>query len=346
MKPHKPSPVPRKIDFDISEILLPTENIRPAELSDYAAGTLPSFTDSRLDSRGTRLSSLAWTNINFVAVSSLIALFSTLLIRDNFEYSRRQAHLPSDAADLKPEFNSTGPDGFSLEPSRRATAVQLDRPSSKLEDGVPYQGHEPMFPAPAQHFRPDQTLGSLPNNSSLADRTIANNSSSLSSDNSGPARLSRTTTSSAENASGGAQSSSNHSTMRRSTRYSRRSTVSSRAVISDHRQNIRHPVVNSLRHSGVAKSGLQANRQNLNGMTVGNHHGQASAVKPQISAAQSLMSMHSLGTGNAITHGATNPMHMESGMLAQPGIGLGLGGITGNALGGGGGAHAGNRVAK
>ena len=348
MKPHKPSPVPRKIDVDISEILLPPGNIRPAELSDDRPETFPKQADRRPESRGNRVSPSTWMNINFVAVSSLIALFGALLVRDSFEYSRRQAHLPPDAADLKPEFNTTRPYLLSLEPSRLAAAAQLAPSSSKLEDGVSPQNQEPIIPEPAQQFRPAQTSGPSPNNSSLADRTTANNSSSVSSDNSGPARLSRTTTSSAENASEGAQSGSNHSTMRRSTRYSRHSTASSRAAISNHRQNIRHPLVNNLRNSGGAKSTLQAGRQNLNGISMGNRRGQAGAAHTQISAAQGLMSMHGLGAGNAarITHGAMNPMYMESGMLAQPGIGAGLGGITGNGLGGGGGAHGGNRVAK
>ena len=348
MKPHKPSPDSRKIDVDISEILLPPGNIRLSELSNACADTFPKKTASRLNSLKTHLSPSAWMNINFVAVSCLIALFGTLLIRDSFEYSRRQAHLLPDAADLKPEFNSTRLNGFSLEPSRPATVVQLDRSSSKLEDSVPYRNLQPILPAPAQPFQPDQALGPLANNNSLADRTTANNSSPVSSDLSGPARLSRTTTSSAENSGAGDQTSSTHSSMSRSIRRSRRSSVSSRATVSSHRQDVRHSLANRIRNSEVAKSGLQTTRQNLNGMTGGNRHVQANPAKTQMSAAQGLMSMHSLGIGNAakLTHGAMSPMHMESGMLAQPGIGAGLGGIAGNGLGGGGGAHVGNRVAK
>ena len=69
----------------------------------------------------------------------------------------------------------------------------------------------------------------------------------------------------------------------------------------------------------------------------GNRRGQISAQKTQIGSGGNLMSMHSLGAGSVRqTHPAMNPMHMEGGLLAQPGIGAGLGGISGNGLGGGG----------
>jgi hypothetical protein len=353
MKPHKPNPVSRRIDVDISGILIRPENLRLTEIShDLDLGsTFLKQTDCSLGPRESRIGPFGWLNINFVVVSGLIALFCTNFIRDTFEYSRRRAHLPADASDLRAQFRSTTSQGFSLEPARLAAAVQLDYSKLSSPEEKPASIKESPAPSTLPQFRTDQILAPLPNNGGLADRTSTGNPNATNSESAAPARLSRatSTSSSAESSSSsGEQTGSKHSSLRTVTRHSRKSMTSARTTISSHRQSVRRSVANSFRISGAAKSAQHATRQNINSMTVGSHHGQSHAAKTQIGAAPGLMSMHSLGNGVGLrqSHGAMNPMRMESGMLAQPAVGAGLGGVSGNGLGGSGGNHGGNRVAK
>ncbi|HST31214.1 MAG TPA: hypothetical protein VLK27_10300 [Chthoniobacterales bacterium] len=137
--------------------------------------------------------------------------------------------------------------------------------------------------------------------------------------------------------------------MKTVTRHSRKPTISGRTAISSHAPSVRHFLGKNLGNAGVHNSVAQAHRQNLGDLSRTSHSGQGHPAKIQIANNPSLMSMHSVGDGIGLrqTHGATNLMRMESGMLAQPGIGAGLGGVSGNGLGGGGGPnHGGNRTAK
>ena len=344
MQPHTPSPTSRKIDVDISDILLGPGTFRSGEISQEAAfgGAAPDQAESSPRWREDRVGPFGWISLNFVVVCTLIAVFCTIFIRDTFEYSRRNAHLPADAADLKPEFRSSTSPSVSLEAPRVAPGPELNRRQTALPEQstlFPNQNREIVNPS---QFRPDQPATPLPNNvGSVAGRNSINNSTATSSETSTPSRASRTTTSTSESSSSGEQSSSNHSTVRRTIRQPRKSISSTRKTISSRRQN--------MHTSGGTRSALHSARQNQNNLTFGSRHGQISAQKTQMGSTGNLMSMHSLGAGSAVrqTHGALNPMHMEGGLLAQPGIGAGLGGISGHGLGGGGGGnHGGARVAK
>lgn len=338
MKPHKPHPISRKIDADISGIVLGPENVRTSEISKETvfARALSKQTEPSPRLPGNRVGPFGWITLNFVAVCGLIAVFCTLLIRDSFEYSRRQAHLPPDAADLRPEFHSTILQGFSLEPSRLPAGLQLNHGQVRL----PEDRQDRTFAVPRQ-VRTAQPLTSLPNNNTgLADRT-SSSSKSVSSDTAAPASVSRATSSTSGSSSSGESSSSGRSTTGRAIRTSRASTISTRKAISSHRK--------SIYHAGTARSDLRSARQNPNGTAIGNWHAQTGLAQAKVATPGSVMSMHALGAGSAVRqiHGATNPMRMEGGLLAQPGIGAGLGGATCNGLGGGGGGNrGGNRVAK
>lgn len=345
MKPHESTPAPHKIEVDISGILVRPEKFTPPGLNpDREAGnTFPKQTDRSFDARESRIGPFEWTSINFVAISVLIAFFCTVFIRDTFEYSRRRAHLPADASDLKPEFSLTKSQGFSLEPSRLGATGQLDRlKTSWSEENA--SGNESPALSTVPQFRSDQTLAPSPNSTALANASSTDNSRSVSADSALPSRLSGTTSSNAEDASGGEQTSSKSSSMRTVIRHSRKSMTSSRTTISRHRQSIRHALANNVRNIGVHNSAPRATRENAGGLSLNTHSRQGPAAKTQMAVTPSLMSMHSLGNGGALRqiHGAMNPMHMESGMLAQPAIGAGLGGVSSNGFGGGGG----NRAAK
>lgn len=338
-----PNPVCRKIEVDLSGILIRPQKLDPG-VGDAleSGGTFSKPTDWAIDPAETRISPSGWTNINFLAVSCLIAFFCTVFIHENFEYSRRIAHLPGDAADLKPVFNSTTLRGFDLEPSRLGTDVQLDQTKmNRIKENAAYSNQSPAVSTSLPHSE-GQALALSRNTSGIADRASGDNSSSARSDSAGPGIRSRTTSSGSESASR-EQTASDRSSMRRLARHSRKATISSQTRVSSNRQSSRRPLVNRVANLGVGKSTQQATRQTVSGLKFGNHNGPSNASKTQTAADRTVMSMHSMqgGMGLGQSHGATNPMRMESGMLAQPAMGAGLGGISGNGLGGGG-NHGGN----
>ena len=337
MQPHKPNPTARKIDVDISGILLGPDTFRTSEISQEAAFgcAVPSQAELSPDRREDHVGPFGWISLNFVAGCTLIAIFSTIFIRDTFEYSRRNAHLPADVSDLKPESHSSAAPGFSLEPSRIAQAAQLDRRQIGLPEKATLNPNQNREIASPPQFSAGQPVAALPNNTgTVADRTSTNNSTATSSETSTPSRATRTTSSSETSNPSGEQTSSRESSTRRAIRQSGKSTTS-RATISSRRR--------SMHVLGAAGSVRHSQRQTQNSLTFGSRHGQVNAQKTPAN----LMSMHSLGAGSAVRqiHGTMNPMHMEGGLLAQPGIGAGLGGISGNGLGGGG-SRGGARVAK
>ena len=332
-----PNPVCRKIEVDLSAILVRPQKLDP-RIGDAleSGGTFSKPTDWAIDPAENRISPSGWTNINFVAVSCLIAFFCTVFIHENFEYSRRTAHLPNDA-DLRPEFNSTALRGFDLEPSRLGTDVQLDQTKmNRIKENAAYSNQSPAVSTFLPHGE-GQPLALSRNTSGIADRASGDNSSSARSDSAGPGIRSRTTSSASETASSGKQATSDHSSVRKLSRNLRRSILSSRTSISNNRQSSRHSLVNRVGNLGVGKSAPQATRQTVSGLKFGSYKAPSNVSKTQTAADRTVMSMHSMQGGMVLgqSHGAVNPMRMESGMLAQP-AGAGLGGINGNGLGGGG----------
>ncbi len=341
MTPHNPQPSPRKIDVDISEILVGPKKVWADATSQAAVlqRSDPNHGDHVVE-RAINVGPFAWMNLNFVAVCSLIAVFSTIFIRDGFEYSRRNAHLPADVSDLKREFDATTLQTFGLEPSRIASTLQLDsRQATISQQPGFYPSQEPEFQM-QRNFSSNQPFTSLPTNTTgFADRTSAATSSSRVSSESGPAGGVPRATRSGPGSSTSADSSGPiRSTKGRTIRQSRKLIMSARAAISSRRQ--------SLRNSAAARSVLHLARQNQMSTKIGAGSGH-STLQSKSAVQGNLMSMHSLGAGAALkqSHGAINPMRMEGGLLAQPGVGAGLGGVTGNGLGGGG-HRAGGQVAK
>jgi hypothetical protein len=336
MSPHKPHPVPRKIEVDLSAIL-----VRPGKPRSTAAthpvepeNTFHKQNDRPVHSHDVRIGPSGWTNINFVVGSCLVALFCAIFVSDNFEFSRRRAHLKDDVVYSRPELDSTGASGFSLEPAQLVSGMQLDHPrvtgfNEKAADLNP----SPVLSTlqPTHEF---QTLGSSPNTSRIADSASASNSSSAGSDGVGRDSVSRTTSSKSTSASGSGRAVSVRSSMTRSTRHSR---SLSNAQLS------RHSLANRFGKTGVGRSMSQTTGPAISGLKLNNQQSRSGAAQIETVAARNVMSMHSMGQGSVLTQsrGAMNPMRMESGMLAQPAIGAGLGGLSGNNLGGAG-NHGGN----
>ena len=331
MMPHKLHPVSRKIDVDISGILLGSQNVRTNRISQETFSEPAFGKENSDDAQEDLVGQFGWISFNFVAVCTLIAFFSIVFIRDSFEYSRRSAHLPADASDLKPEFRLATSPTFDLARSERVPAVELDQTPTSLSEQAPFQfNHGGEFSLPSS-LRPEQSVAALSNNNgSVADRISTNTSTATASGSSGPSRASRTPPSTTETAGAGEQSRSTRSTKGRVIRQSLKSPSSTRRAVA------------AGRHSGQKTIAGHSIRQNLSSIGTRAGHNHTGFAKTN---ASSVMSMQSLGTGAGMRqiHGATNLMHMEGGLLGQPGLGAGLGGVTGNGLGGG--SAAGNRGA-
>lgn len=345
MKPHKPHPISRKVDADISDILLGPRSVRTAEISrETVLGRAFSDQADLVSSRNEiPVGPFGWISLNFVAVCALIALFSTIFIRDSFEYSRRTAHLPADDSDLKPDFHSAASPNFRLEPARLASALQFDRRQRIFKQDDASNSNQQRELGGPQNISPAQPATSLPNNNNVGvtDKSSSATSRSMSPENASSSPVSRATRSSAATTSGGAESSSSRSTVRRAIRSSRKSTVSARTASLSRRQTIRNP--------GAARSALHSAQQHSNTLAIRGSHQQTGMGQANAATHEDVMSMHSLGGGSAgrALHPIMNPMRMEGGLLAQPCIGAGLGGVSGNGLGGGGGGNrGGGRVAK
>lgn len=335
MEPHKPNPTSRKIEVDISGILLGPENVRTSEISGQGLfqEDFSNQADPSIEPHVIRLGRSGWMNFNFIAVCCLIAVFSTIFIRHDFEHSRRNAHLPADASDLKPDFHSITSQSL-LQPSRLASAVQLDsriNSPDQVFHGSPKLGSQTRQDFPATSESPTSMLS---NPAGFADRTSSTGTSRSVSSESGPAGgVSRATSSAPGRSSSAEAASGSRSATGRTIRRSSRSTISARKGISSRRQSLRNT---------ATRSAFQSTTHHGNTVKVGVH--QSSILQAKAATHGDLMSMHSLGGGARAGQipAATNSMRMEGGLLAQPGIGAGLGG-----LGGGGGAHrGGGRVAK
>jgi hypothetical protein len=333
MSPHKPNPAPRKIEVDLSAIL-----VRPRKPESTEVGHWPEFgtvfhqpIGPSIDASDVRIGPFTWTNITFVVGSCLIALLCTVFFSDNFESARRRANLKH-VVSPRPELDSTTAGDFCLEPAQLVSGMQLDH--AKIP-GFDEKGADinpsPVLPTlqPTPELQP---LASSPNTSRIADIASASNSSSPRSDSAARDSVSRATSSRSITASRGGRSISVRSGTTRISRHSRKSMISSRTRSLSDRQNLRR----SLTNGGASKSMPQTARQTVRSVAIDNHHGHGPAAEIQTATARTQMSMHSMGQGSVLTQsgGAMNCMEVESGMLAQPA----MGGVTGNGLGG-----AGNR---
>jgi len=336
MSPHKPHSLSRKIEVDLSAILIRPETSRSTATTHPVEpeNTFHKQNDRSVHSHDGRIGPSGWININFVVGSCLVALFCAIFVSDNFEFSRRKAHLKDDVVYARPELDSTAGSGFSLEPAQLVSGIQLDHPkvtgfNEKAADLNPSPVGSTL--QPTHEF---QNLGSSPNISRNADSSSASNSSSAGSDGVGRESVSRAASSKSTSASGSGRAVSVRSTMTRSIRHSR-------SLINA--QVSRHSLANRFGKTGVGRSMSQTTRPTISGLKFNNQQSRPGAAQIQTAASPKLMSMHSMGQGSVLTQGrgAMNPMRMESGMLAQPVIGAGLGGVSGNGLGGAG-THGGN----
>lgn len=336
MSPHDSNPTPHTVEVDLSAILTPPQPVVPAQVTHTPeCAIVHKQAETAIDSPAIRIGPFAWVSINFVLGSCLIAFFCTMFVSENLHF-RRQPHLSDDIVYSRPEIDWTSLQGFKMELPQLGPGVQLDRsPIAALNRNGGFSNPGPGVSSglPASG---GQNSSLSPNPGRVADNGSVNNSSSTGSngvprDNSS----SRATSSKSLSSAGTQRSSSVRSSVGKASGRSTKQTRSTRSRNSRSRQSARHSLAHSAGKLRTGRSRLTTS----SGPRLNNHQGLHHASVTQTAAMRTQMSMHSTGLGSAQTQlrGAMNPMRMEGGMLAQPG----LGGITGSGLGGGGGGHHG-----
>ena len=308
MSPHKPDPPSRKVEVDLSGILIRPEGLERSALENNtgSANIVPAtWKHWAIGERQPRISSSGWVNILFAIGSCLIGFYCTFSIIDSFEHSPRRAHPPAEVAYRRPEPKATTSQGFRLAASRSTLPIQLDQTKINLSDqDIADSNRNPTLATP-QPFRDNQRFALLPNISGSG--AFTNNPTSANSTGAAPGRMSQETSSSAETENDNEGVTPKQSRTRVITRHPRTSMLSSRIKISNDRQSFR-------------------------------------SSPKQSPSGRSPMSMYATARGIAAMQSSApmNCMRMQNGMIAPPAAGIGLGGLNGAGLGGGshGGANA------
>lgn len=325
MLPHKPDPPSRKVEVDLSGILIRPEGLERSALENNteSANTVPAAWKHRaIGERQPRISSSGWVNILFAIGSCLIGFYFTVSIIDNFEHSHRTAHSPAEVAYRRPGTNATTSQGSRLAASRSTLTIQLDQTKINLSDqDIDDSNHTPTLSTP-QPYRDNQRFALLPNTSGSG--AFTNNPTSAHSSDAAPGRMSQEASSSAETENDNERVTPKQSRTRIITRHPRTSMHSSRIKISNGRQSFG----SSLNNSRPTRTGLKS----------GDNNGQGRGALTQSPSGRSPMSTHATAPGIAAMQNDApmNCMRMQNGMIAQPAAGIGLGGLNGAGLGGGG----------
>ena len=329
MSPHDSKPAPQKIEVDLSAILAPPQPPGPAQVTHTPeCAILHQHAETAIHSHDIRLGPFGWASINFVLGSCLIAFFCTLFVSENLHF-RRRAHLRDDIVYSRPAPDSTSFQGFKMELSELSPGVHLDRsPENAVNRTEATSNPSPLF-SPSLPAGDGQNSSLSPNLGRFAGNGPVNNSSSVRSNSGGQDGASQATTSKSATSTGRQRSSAVRSSAARLTRRSSKQTVSTQARSLTSRQSLRRSLTGS---AGKLSAGKPTS-QTTGSLKSGNLQLRQRAAQTQIGATGNQISMHSMGQGSLMSqsHGAMNPMRMESGLLAQPGIG----GVTGNGLGGG-----------
>lgn len=331
MSPHDSKPVPQKTEVDLSAILAPPQLTGPAQVTHTPeCATLNKQAETAIHSPDIRIGAFGWASINFVVGSCFIAFFCTLFVSENLHF-RRRPRLPAEIVYSKPESDSTGEQGFKMELSQSSIGTHLDRtPGTAFNPYETIATPSPLFSSrlPASE---GQNSSLSPNLGHFADSGAVNSSSSAGPNNVGQDNVSRSTATKSATASASQRSSAVRSSAIRLTRRSGKQVGPAQTRNLTSRQSLRHSLTGRIGKSAPQTTGSPK---------PGNLQLHQRATQTQLGPARSQMSMPSMEQGSVMNqnHGTMNPMRMEGGMLAQPGIG----GVTGNGLGAGGhqGGHA------
>ena len=320
MSPHKPDPLPRKVDVDLSAILIrPDELNRPGIGYDLQARDVFPGAWKNQSKRGPfpRISPSEWASIVFAVGACLVGIFCTLWTFDDLEQFRQLVYPTADVIYVRP--------GLRASKSQRVVSQKPHFParpqSNEPTTGVLKEATDSSNLAPPlSMFSPIPVDNSSPLLSNIA--SVASNGST-SAQSSGPGRssMSEEGPSRAQGANGKQKIISQQSHANNSTSHPRRRMTSSMKTLSG-RNNLANLFVNASRQS-----------------TIDNSLSRAGVIRS--SSGRAAMSMHSTPNGlSMLQHQAgLNSMRMQHGMGVQSPAVAGLNiGLNGAGLGGSG-AH-------
>lgn len=311
MSPHKPDPLPRKVDVDISAILIRSDELDRLgakyehELADIFPGP------GKASREGGRLPSITtseWASITFAIGACLIGVVCTFWTFDDLDQLTRLVYPAPDAIYLRPQLR-TGKLSHVVSPKpHRPLPIRSGEPVTNPFKETPVSSDQAL---PLSLFSPGFENSSSPlvaNGGSVAENSSVQPT--------GPGR-----TSMSEN--GGAVAQGPNAESKRPSKQ-----ITSETLTRHSPKSIAANKTLSVRQAGVQR--IRANETALNRAT---------------------MSMHSQRSGAAMlqNRGGLNSMHMQHGMgapaAALPGLNVGLNGV---GLGGGisGGGHHGKSARR
>ena len=346
MPPHNPAALPRTVEVDLSGILIRPEQIQSPGFGYEAqlpVAASAEFKDSSIGKYLPRLGSSGFANMLFAVGSCVLGLFCTLSIVDNLEHFRRIAHLPGDPVYRRPESNGTvsqhfasttppaaisrhsGESTVALPQAETASSDQSPTPST-----LPLMGQSRYSPLLANNER---LFDNLPNNLSSSGSAHEGGGSGGSGEGNGDGN---------GNGNGKPHTASEQSRIGNPSQRAPKSIVSARTKTSGNRQGLWTWLSGGLGISQSDKSPPRMTRSAGGSIKTGGHNLHPPSATTQSVSARNTMSMHSGGGVAAMqSHATVNHMQMQSGMLAQPALARGLGGLNGGGLGGGGGGRHG-----
>ena len=327
MQPHKPAPNPRKIEVDLSEILIQPQAVERPDSGDQAPFQNPfplPWKDPVLNAHFARVSSADWTNIIFAVGASLAAVICTLATFDDLENFRR-LHLASDEMYsrpiyFQPRFHGPRSRHFARTGSTfgvNARAKKADNSASE-RTGSSNQilGLSKLLPA-------ESFLNSslLPNAGQISQQGPSG----------GP------TTGPTTGPSTGPMHSTGHGDVRGDMKGSGKIKQTNRAT--------QMPATSALASPKMGTSSTRLAQGQGSKLKNGGGNGRPTAANQISSGAKPLgHSMHSVGNGGRTMQGMGTPncMHMEHGLLGQAPAITALQGLNKAGLGGGGGHRGAN----
>lgn len=327
MSPHDElTPMPRTVDVDVSAIL-----IHPRLPESAKPGGMPK---SGIDNDQSKepgssydlpIGPFGWVSINFVLGSCLIAIFCTQFLSENVQYFRRRAHLRDDIVYSPGAVSLMNPQTSGADSSQLLAGVQLNLPELAALNRQERDLSTAPFPSAQRPLTENQSLALPPNVNRISDTgtigTVTEPANTVAGNG-----VSRATGASSASSSSTQKTTSVRSTATRSTRTLRKQSLSLHARNSNARQSLRH----QLSSNSAKFPGSKSIPQTAGNLKLGNQQSLRGA-EIHSAASPNQMSMHQSGQGGLgpQLRGSMNPMHMESGMLAEPATG----GFGGNGLG-------------
>jgi hypothetical protein len=333
MSPHKPDPIVRKVDVDLSAILIRSEELDRLgakyehELPDISSGA---GRDSLESCRLASITSSEWASITFAIGACLIGIVCTLWTVDDWDQVTQLAYPAPDAIYVRPQLRAeTSARVVSQRPPLPAR-MQLSGPETSTLKETTDSLEQAQ---PSSRFSP-----ALGNNTSplLANNASSASTGSTSGKSTGPSRASMSGNDGSKMAgvNQARRGASKGARVASLSRQTRRPTTSSTKVLRV-RQGFVTRTVSASRQSKISKSPW--------------HTSHSSAG--HTSSARTAMSMHSARNGASMlqNRAGSSSMHMQHGMGAQQSAIGGLnGGLNGAGLGGGmsGGKHGGANACR